>query len=184
MSPSSGVNWFILLPSCTTWRATWAGLPGSRCRWRWPPPPPTTPRWAGHQVPSRHVRDVWCRCGCGTWRGGSVWSSSPTQTHSAAASHLLATESWPGTLTASSTSGRSPSPRTISRYQMMTLFSLDRYVDIQVCPDQVLGLSHQELPPVGVPHWPHCLHWDECLQDHFGIKVHSSLLMVDNKNIV
>ena len=61
----------------------------------------------------------------------------------------------------------------------------DRYnVDIQVCPDQVLGLSHQELPPVGMPHWPHCLHRDECLQDHFGIKVHSPLLMVDNKNIV
>lgn len=80
----------------------------------------------GTQIPSRRVSHVWCRCGCGTWSGGSVSWSSPTQTHSAAASHLLATESWPGTLTASFTSGRSPSPRTTSRYPM--LFSLDRYM--------------------------------------------------------
>ena len=53
--------WFIPLPSCTTWRATWAALPGSRCRWRWPPPPPTTPRWAGHRSPA----DVWAMFGAG-----------------------------------------------------------------------------------------------------------------------
>ena len=26
----------------------------------------------GTQIPSRRVSHVWCRCGCGTWRGGSV----------------------------------------------------------------------------------------------------------------